>query len=313
MATMLFARDLRAPKARSIRTSGAHIKIRDYFVHALHHPTLEPRIYFTSRSDVDSSDVWAGTPRDLLVDDASGPYDFAFVTGKDWKLIPKVSGMRVVHLVQSIQQCQPNHKMYPLFEREAMRICVSPEVAAAVRPLVTHKPVVIPNGIPTDLFRPGNKVVGSVFIWGVHNPVLACAIHQALDSRGVNATVLLNYIPRVAFAERLGSADIVVTIPQGSEGFFLPALEAMACGAALVCPDAGGNRSFCVDGETCLMPSSGDVHSYLGAVEQLRHDRRLADRIRKEARAVSSRFSLDAERKLFHRFVDECLLAGVSA
>lgn len=37
------------------------------------------------------------------------------------------------------------------------------------------------------------------------------------------------------------------------EGFCLPALEAMACGAPVVCTDANGNREFCRDGATCLM------------------------------------------------------------
>jgi GT2 family glycosyltransferase/glycosyltransferase involved in cell wall biosynthesis len=36
------------------------------------------------------------------------------------------------------------------------------------------------------------------------------------------------------------------------EGFCLPALEAMATGAAVVCSDMHGNRDFCVDGENCL-------------------------------------------------------------
>jgi GT2 family glycosyltransferase len=40
------------------------------------------------------------------------------------------------------------------------------------------------------------------------------------------------------------------------EGFALPPLEAMACGAAVVCTDAHGNRDFCRDGVNCLMPAS---------------------------------------------------------
>ncbi len=40
------------------------------------------------------------------------------------------------------------------------------------------------------------------------------------------------------------------------EGFALPPLEAMACGGAVVCTDAHGNRDFCVDGVNCLMPEA---------------------------------------------------------
>jgi GT2 family glycosyltransferase len=50
------------------------------------------------------------------------------------------------------------------------------------------------------------------------------------------------------------------------EGFCLPALEAMATGAPVVCTDAHGNRDFCRDGENCLMPEP-DERSVRAALE----------------------------------------------
>jgi len=52
------------------------------------------------------------------------------------------------------------------------------------------------------------------------------------------------------------------------EGFCLPALEAMATGAAVVCTDAHGNRDFCVDGVNCLMPDAR-ADDVKGAIERL--------------------------------------------
>jgi glycosyltransferase involved in cell wall biosynthesis len=40
------------------------------------------------------------------------------------------------------------------------------------------------------------------------------------------------------------------------EGFCLPALEAMAAGTPVIATDAHGNRDYCVDGESCLMPAA---------------------------------------------------------
>jgi GT2 family glycosyltransferase len=58
------------------------------------------------------------------------------------------------------------------------------------------------------------------------------------------------------------------------EGFCLPALEAMATGAAVVCTDAHGNRDFCDDGVNCLMPDAS-VESVSGAISRLLGDPQL--------------------------------------
>jgi glycosyltransferase involved in cell wall biosynthesis len=62
------------------------------------------------------------------------------------------------------------------------------------------------------------------------------------------------------------------------EGFCLPALEAMAAGAAVVCTDAHGNRDFCIDGENCLMPEP-TVAAVSGAITRLFEDPALRERL----------------------------------
>jgi len=52
----------------------------------------------------------------------------------------------------------------------------------------------------------------------------------------------------------MARARVTVHLPAKVEGAYLPALESMALGALVVCPDCLGNRSFCRDGETCLVP-----------------------------------------------------------
>jgi glycosyltransferase involved in cell wall biosynthesis len=62
------------------------------------------------------------------------------------------------------------------------------------------------------------------------------------------------------------------------EGFCLPALEAMATGAAVVCTDAHGNRDFCVDGENCLIVD-GRVETVTAALARLLADPPLRQRL----------------------------------
>ena len=137
---------------------------------------------------------------------------------------------------------------------------------------------------------------------------------KALRARGVEVTLLDRYLPREEFAARLAKSDIFVGLPLEREGFYLPALEAMAAGCAVVCSDAAGNRGYCVADETCLMPPFDDLAGHVAAVERLLSDRGLRDRLRADAREVSQSYSLARERAAFHALLERARpeLAGGS-
>jgi len=61
----------------------------------------------------------------------------------------------------------------------------------------------------------------------------------------------------------------VFVLPSLYEGFGLPALEAMACGAAVVCTYNGGVADFAVDGRDAVLVEPGSVLEIVTAVEQL--------------------------------------------
>ena len=50
----------------------------------------------------------------------------------------------------------------------------------------------------------------------------------------------------------MARARVTLYLPNRLEGFYIPALEGMALGTLVVCPDSVGNRSYCRDGENCL-------------------------------------------------------------
>ncbi len=61
----------------------------------------------------------------------------------------------------------------------------------------------------------------------------------------------------------------VFVFPSFVEGFGLPPLEAMACGAAVVTADAGGVREYTRDGENCLVVAPGDVDATAHAIQRV--------------------------------------------
>ena len=52
----------------------------------------------------------------------------------------------------------------------------------------------------------------------------------------------------------MSQARVTVFLPWKIEGFYIPALEGMAVGTLVVCPDIVVNRSFCIPAVNCFRP-----------------------------------------------------------
>jgi glycosyltransferase involved in cell wall biosynthesis len=86
------------------------------------------------------------------------------------------------------------------------------------------------------------------------------------------------------------------------EGFCLPALEAMATGAAVVCTDAHGNRDFCVDGENCLMPASR-TEDVRAALARLLADPALCERLGRAGIETAADYAWERRIDTLERFL----------
>jgi len=295
--------------------SGGQVKVRDYFRHCLAHPSLEPYLYFTPRfhERYTGEDVWRDIAEEHVVPEvALERYQVLFVTAKDWKYLPKhvpLDGKVVIYFHQSLNEVQPDQRAVRYLARPAVRICTSAEVYAAIAPHMSGVAAVVPAGIPLDLFaREGTRRPGSVLIWGRKHPELAQRLHDELSARGRDVTLRLTFASREEFAALLREHDCFAGCTLPIEGFYLPALEAMASGCAVVCDDAGGNRGFCIDGETCLLLDRDDLEGHVAAVERVLDNSKLRERLRRQGREVALRYSLEEERARFYDVLDQHVL-----
>ena len=76
------------------------------------------------------------------------------------------------------------------------------------------------------------------------------------------------------------------------EGFCLPALEAMATGAPVVCTDMNGNRDFCVHDENCVMVDH-DPASVAAGIERLLNDQELREKFKRTGPETAALYSWD--------------------
>jgi glycosyltransferase involved in cell wall biosynthesis len=289
------------------KRGGGAIKGRDYFLHCLAHPQLDPYFSFTDASRYEASGLWRDVdPARVLSEPDAGTFDLFFISGRNWKYVPKRLDGPVLNLLQSVLECREGAPEFRYLKRSALRICVSDAVAGASAPYRNGDAVVIPNGIPLDLFAPAAQEGGApVLIWARKDEAFGVCLQDELERRGLPAELLTRYLPREEWARRLAAAPVFVGLPHEEEGFFLPALEAMACGAAVVCADAVGNRAFCGDGETCLAPPRGGLEAHADAVERLVRDGALRKRLRANGLERARAFSLEAERERFYALLEE--------
>jgi glycosyltransferase involved in cell wall biosynthesis len=84
--------------------------------------------------------------------------------------------------------------------------------------------------------------------------------------------------PQERLAELYSGCDLYLC-PSWDEGLGMPAMEAMACGAALVTYDNGGCRDYARDGETALVARRRDLDDLAGKLERAVVDATLRARI----------------------------------
>jgi L-malate glycosyltransferase len=98
---------------------------------------------------------------------------------------------------------------------------------------------------------------------------------------------------QVDLVERIYNGSRMFLQPSRFEGFGLAAVEAMACGCALVTTDNGGSRDYAVDGETALVSAPGDCEAMASNIVALLSDDAHRQRIAERGRDYVQRFDWD--------------------
>lgn len=253
MRTILFFRKYR-------RFHGGHLKVWDYFNHTLAADGFDARVLFDEGSNWDASNPWISV-RDLVV---QSPKDAApdafFVAGRDWQRMEALGlldlDLPIINLIQHTRHAGEWSIQSRYLGRKAIRICVSAEVAAAVESAGSRgRTIVIPNSIDVPVETRGDheKRV-DLLIAGLKQPEMAVQAAEAMQASGRTIEVLTDHVPREQFLSMIRHARNVLFLPNKEEGFYLPALEGMALGALVICPDCIGNRGY-MDGSNGLFPN----------------------------------------------------------
>ena len=282
-----------------VQHSGGHQKVFDYFCHLHASEGYAPHISFSDSSLQDKANPWF--PDHAGVDFDPTAYDYLFLAGMDWKMLAKDNvnpDQPVINLIQHVRHGLPSEDVYPFLAHRAIRICVSSEVQMAIEDKSNGPVFTIANGIHIPVTI--TKKSEDVFIAGYKNQALARDLANEL---GISAQI--DQLPREEFLEKLAAARIAVLLPHQTEGFFLPALEAMQLSDIVVVPDCVGNRSFCTDHlqahGNCLMPryDRGGILDSIARAKAILADQEHSRRIKMAATKTVNQHSLNRERAEF--------------
>ena len=294
---VLFYRDLTA-------YTGGHQKAADYFDHLVSSKSFDPYIAFSSASRWDEFNPWVGTDSRRLVDYLPQRYDYAFLAGMDWQkylITSRPANQPVINLIQHVRHADPAESLYEYLSQKAIRICVSRQVADAIQHTdrVNGPVISIPNGV--DLPISNREKIYDLVILGIKQPDLAAAIYEQLAATGLQILLVNQQVPRDIWFEHLAASKCALLLPNITEGFYLPALEAMEYCHLVIVPDCVGNRDFCKNEKNCLIPEY-NTESIVASVKQgmrLLEDEHVLTVFKREMNETLRVHSLANERKAF--------------
>ena len=302
--------------------TGGHLKHSHYFDHVLRSPGFAPRIAF-GKDPLNQAHVrerrrlWPAGGDGIAARWEPGRRDVLFLAGVDWRYLAE-SGLESlpqprINLIQGVQHTHEGtaygRELHRYLAERAIRICVSQEVADAISATGrTRGPILtIPNGIDVTPADPAGESFAAalgerprpITIVGYKRPDLARALSRCLDEEHIAHPPATEFLERRRFLDLLAESRVAVCLPRAEEGFYLPALEAMAAGCLVVTLDCIGNRGFCRHEGNCLIAEPG-LDPLLDVVKSaLDMPARECERLLRGARDTVAGHSLDAERKRF--------------
>ena len=325
--TIWFYRDFR-------RLNGGFLKHSHYFEHTRRISGFVPRITF-SREPANELEfrererIWPAGDGILAERWEPGHRDVLFLAGIDWSYLDQCGldtlDVPRINLIQHVRHADEHRKAYRDLARRAIRICVSQEVADAISATgQTNGPVLtIPNGVdvaPFESIGDGSPVGFDqrhrpLTIVGYKNTELARGLSKRLETARIEHLLVSEFIDRSRFLELLYESQIAVCLPRAREGFYLPALEAMAAGCLVVTLDCIGNRGFCHHEANCLIAEHTSASLFDAAKRLLALSDSERRSMHRRSRSTASNHSCEVERQRFHAILGDidCLWSATKA
>jgi len=294
--------------------NGGVLKTLDYFAHARAAGFVTPRMMLFPLRAWDDILEDRVLPHEVVTE--AGDPDVVLLS-REWdeadRLGLTAKKRPILHLVQHAAHGIGDTAENASLARPATRIVVAQTLGDRIRQFNPNgKIVVIEAGVSVDRAPlPWSGRRWDVAISGYKNPAVAEAVAKALIQSGRTVQMLTSYIPRQQYLDYVAASRVLVALPlQAGEAAYLSALEAMHLDVAVVTPDAGGPRGYCIDGVSCLTPQYS-ADEIARRANDLLSNPALLSNLRTGGASMAAKLTVAAEREKFIQVLQD-LVANLS-
>lgn len=151
----------------------------------------------------------------------------------------------------------------------------------------------VTNGIDLELFipKPEVRTKHRILAMSRKNPQDLAIIKNEMKEKGFDIHVV-DGLSQAELIKEYQAADIFISTGY-PEGFSLPPIEAMACGAAVVGFTGGAGGEFMIHKETALVADDGDTASVIEYLTTLISDSELKEKLRHQGTAKAREYGLE--------------------
>jgi hypothetical protein len=276
--------------------TGGHQKVRDYIGHTITESKFKPMIWLNNKSKVRSGlfDEIEG----LAYQESYAPSeaDIVFLAGMDWDAYRPFFDERQVklNLIQHVRHADESHPLFKFLNHKAIRICVSDAVREAIEPFANGPCITIKMGHQLPKMKLTKK--HDLYILATKQPELGAKIKLWALNEGYTVFMHDHSVERELVHQAMAQSRIALVLPNKTEGFYLPGIEAMGLADWAVVPDCIASREYSVNNANITM-----CHlSFGGCIEAIQlafyRVNRWSKWIKQRAgRKISYGYKLDAE------------------
>ncbi|GGO63578.1 glycosyltransferase [Bowmanella pacifica] len=287
---------------RYLAYTGGHQKVRDYMGHLLAQDSFSLRLWLENRSAIQPT-LFEGIDK-VSYESEYRPdlADIVFLAGMDWDdYLPFASEAQPkINLIQHVRHGNKHHPLFKFLSHRAIRLCVSEAVRQAILP---HA-----NG-PCFTIRMGHEFpkvtypkVFQLYILATKNPDLGISVRDKAAKLGLSVILHDKPVERSAVHQAMSQSLVTLALPNNTEGFYLPGIEAMALSDWAIVPDCIASREYSLSSAN-ISVCERDSEACIAAIQEaLVRGRGISGIIRRwKGRRIAQSYSLKTEQLAVQR------------
>lgn len=289
--------------------TGGHQKFYDYLMHTKAITDIQCHLFVQK-----DCKVMPGLFRGIDGIEYQNEYDptacnIVFLAGMDWQyyLPHRKPNDVIVNLIQHVRHGDKSHPLFSYLKYNALRICVSNAVKTAIAPYANGHCEAIPMGhvIPQLKY----EKCYDLYILAKKNPHFGRTVARWAEERGFTCKLHDCLVSKEDVLTSFAKSKVTLALPNPTEGFFLPGIEAMALSDRVVVPDCIANREYCTENTNALLCEyniDAVKKAITRSLKMLQTDTHRLQKRRGENTARS--YTLIREREIYHKLIRELVV-----